>query len=88
MEVGAYVLNTVLPGADLGGMTRVTSHPPPGAAAYFMLLLCVKAIYTFLTMPTSARPNSQTLKFHSPVSPDPLNASLAQVPKVTPRKKS
>jgi len=29
--------------ADLGGMTRVTSHPPPptGAAAYFMLLLCV-----------------------------------------------
>ena len=27
-------------GADLGGLTRVTSHPP-GAAAYFMLLLCV-----------------------------------------------
>jgi len=38
-------------------------------------------------MPTSARPNSQTLKFHSPVSPDPLNASLAQVPKVTPPQK-
>ena len=41
-------------------MTRVTSHPP-GTAAYFMLLLC-------------PRPNSQTLKFHSPVSPDPNNA--------------
>ena len=27
---------------------------------------------------------SQTLKFHSPVSPDPLSASLARVPKVTP----
>jgi len=39
-------------GADLGGVC-VTSHPPPGAAAYFMLLLCVKAIYTFLIMPTS-----------------------------------
>ena len=40
-------------GADLGEeVTRVTSHPP-GAAAYFMLLLCVKAIYTFLIMPTS-----------------------------------
>jgi len=30
------------PGADLeGGVTRVTSHPTPGAAAYFMLLICV-----------------------------------------------
>ena len=28
-------------GADLGGVTRVTSHPPPGAADYFMLLLCM-----------------------------------------------
>ena len=34
------------------GVTRVTSNPP-GAAAYFMILLCVKAIYTFLIMPTS-----------------------------------
>jgi len=42
------------PEADLWGVTRVTSHPPrPGAVAYFMLLLCVKAIYTFLIMPTS-----------------------------------
>ena len=24
-----------------GGVTRVTSHPPPGAADYFMLLLCM-----------------------------------------------
>ena len=33
----------IAPGADLdgGGVTRVTSHPPPGAAAYFMLLLCM-----------------------------------------------
>ena len=44
----------------LGGLTRVTSHPP-GAAAYFMLLLCSK--------------------FHSPVSPDPLNARLLGFPK-------
>ena len=29
-----------LPGADLGEVTRVTSHPPD-AAACFMLLLCV-----------------------------------------------
>jgi len=37
-------------GADLGGgVTRVTSHPH-GAEAYFMLLLCVKAL---LIMPTS-----------------------------------
>jgi len=42
-------------------VTKVTSHPPPGAAAYFILLLCV-----IITL--------QTLKFHSPVSLDPLNA--------------
>jgi len=38
------------------GVTRETSHhppPPSGAAAYFMLFLCVTAIYTFLIMPTS-----------------------------------
>ena len=34
------------------GVTRMTSNLP-GAAAYFMLLLCVKAIDTFLIMPTS-----------------------------------
>jgi len=36
-------------------VTRETSHhpPPSGAAAYFMLFLCVTAIYTFLIMPTS-----------------------------------
>jgi len=39
---------TVSAGANLGGLVT-----PPGAAAYFMLLLCVKAIYTFLIMPTS-----------------------------------
>jgi len=50
------------PGADLGGVTRVTSHPP-GAADYFMLLSCM-------------RPNSQTLRFHSSVSPHPLNVHL------------
>ena len=44
-----------------------------GAAAYFMLLLC-------------ARLNSQTLKFHSPVSPDPLNARLLGFPESPPRK--
>jgi len=64
----------LISGADLGGVTRVTSHPS-GAADYFMLLLCynlcIKAIYTFLISP---HPNSQMLKFHSPVSPDPLNA--------------
>ena len=53
-------------------MTRVTSHPPPGASAYFMLLLCIKAIHTFLK--SYPRLSSQTLKFHSVVSPDPLNA--------------
>ena len=55
-------------GADLAGWLGwlVT---PPGAAAYFMLLLCV-----WLKL-FRCRPNSQTLKFHSPVSPDrPLNA--------------
>ena len=33
----------IVPGADLGGavVTMVTNHPPPGAAAYFMLSLCV-----------------------------------------------
>jgi len=40
-------------GTDLG-VTRVTSHPL-GAAAYFMLFLCVKAIYTFLI--SCPRPN-------------------------------
>jgi len=44
-----------------GGSRGVTSHPPHGAAAYFMLLLCVWL-------------NSQMLIFHSPISPDPLNA--------------
>ena len=44
-----------------------------GAAAYFMLLLC-------------ARLNSQTLKFHSPISPDPLNARLLGFPESPPRK--
>ena len=42
------------------GVTRVTSHPPPAAAAYFMF--------------SCPCPNSQTVKFHSPISPDPLNA--------------
>ena len=50
-------------------MTRATSHPP-GAEAYFMLLLPVCVII-----------NSQTLKFHSPVSTDPLIARLLAFPK-------
>jgi len=33
-------------GADLDGVTGVTSHPP-GAAAYFMLLLCVCDLQLF-----------------------------------------
>ena len=65
-------------GGCRGEVTRVTSHPPtPGAAAYFMLLLCV-------------RRNSQTHKFHSPVSRDPPQcslASIARVPEVTASKK-
>jgi len=35
-----------LAGADLGGVTRVTSHPP-GAAAYSMLLLRVSDLSYF-----------------------------------------
>ena len=31
----------IVAGADLEGVTRVTSNPPPGAAAYLMLLLWV-----------------------------------------------
>jgi len=50
-------------------VTRATSHPP-GAEAYFMLLLPVCVII-----------NSQTLKFHSPVCPDPLIARLLAFPK-------
>ena len=50
-------------------MTTATSHPP-GAEAYFTLLLPVCVII-----------NSQTLKFHSPVSPDPLIARLLAFPK-------
>jgi len=48
----------------------MTSYPP-GAAAYFMLLLCVKAIYTFLIMPTFYLKNAQ-ISFSR--KPDPLNA--------------
>ena len=43
-------------GADLGGVTRVTSHPPPLARqpiSCYYYNSCIKAIYTFLIMPTS-----------------------------------
>jgi len=45
-------------------VTRVTSQPPWRGSLFHVIIrgLCV-------------RPNSQTLKYHSPViSPDPLNA--------------
>jgi len=40
--LATYDIGPLSSGADLGGDYTVTSHPhPPGAAAYFMLLLCV-----------------------------------------------
>jgi len=75
-------------GVDLGGgVTRVTSHPR-GAAAYFMLLLCVwLKLFRCRSVPLlepnpgdATAPRSyvqllyRPLKFHSLVSPDPLNA--------------
>ena len=78
-------------------MTRVTSYPWR-AAAYFMLLSCMrlklfgcrfvpllepnpgdatapKSYVQLLYRPDCSQcPNSQTLKFHSPANPDPLNA--------------
>ena len=72
-----YPLHRSLTQGRISEVTRVTSHLP-GAAAYFVLLSC-------------PRPNSQTLKFYSPVTPDPLNArSLRSLgfPKSPPLKKS
>ena len=52
------------------GVTRVT-----GSAAYFMLLLCMwQVISMSFCAPPRAKSWRQTLKFHSPVSPDPVNA--------------
>ena len=68
-----------------------------GAAAYFMLLLCVRLeLFRCRFVPplepnpgdaTAPRSNSQTLKFHSPVNPDALSARSLGFPKSPPLKK-
>jgi len=59
-------------------VTRVTSHAPYGAAAYISLPQALKKLIHFT--------NTQTLKFHSPVSPDHLNARSLGFPKSVPLK--
>jgi len=51
-----------------GGSRGVTSHPPWRSSLFHVIIMRVICYFDVV--------NSQTLKFHSPVSPDPLNACL------------
>jgi len=53
-------------GADLEGVTKVTSHPPLARQPISCYYYACDVSYFDV--------NSQTLKLHAPVSPDPLNA--------------
>jgi len=76
-------------GADLGGLTRVTSHHPPARGSLFhVIIMCVTLV---ISMSFCAHPRAKSWQFHSPVSPDPLDArSLRSLgfPKSPPSKKS
>jgi len=91
LEACAATLST---GADLG-VTRVTSHPP-GAAAYFMLLLCawlklLRCRFVPLLEPNPGDATAPTgyvqLLYRPDSSQWPIKHSKARVPKVTPSKK-
>ena len=64
-------------GADLGGVT-ITIVTPPGAAAYFMLLLCVRLkLFDVVLCPSLSQILATPLhppSLRSVISPDPLNA--------------
>ena len=60
----------------------LTSHPPWRGSLFHVIIMCVTSVISMLFC---AHPLAISWQFHSPVSPDSLNACLlAQVPKVTP----
>jgi len=58
---------TTTAGADLEGVTRVTSHPLPRQPISCHYNGCDLSYFDVVLCPSSSQ-------FHSPVSPDPLNA--------------
>ena len=60
-----------------GGVTKVTSHPPWRGSLFHVIIMRVTKSFRCRFVPllyTFRRPNSQMLKFYSPVSPDSLDA--------------